>query len=180
MKKTVFVFLKDNVLIKRIVLKENNCLNRKEQCFISEAQPPPALCSELRRHLEAGTLLEPLRGVHHPIAVAVGAEVAMPAHPQRGIERLQARHPLPERHHLLPKPCAERAWRVVCRVWISVSLVCSFMFRGYPPPSVAYHSATQSRAGVFPIAHKGRGVLFNLKTKIRKAFNKNTFNVFTS
>ena len=59
-------------------------------------------------HIEAGTLLQPFGGFHHPIAVLVRTQIAMSAYPCDREILLQGAYQGSHREFLLLRPCIGR------------------------------------------------------------------------
>ena len=59
-------------------------------------------------HIEAGTLLQPFGGFHHPIAILVRTQIAMSAYPGNRKILLQGAYQGTHREFLLLRPCIGR------------------------------------------------------------------------
>ena len=111
-------------------------------------------------HIEAGTLLQPFGGFHHPIAILVRTQIAMSAYPCDREILLQGAYQGSHREFLLLRPCIGRKAPFVQSAFVGdadavlvvPSSMGTYLFHGSGAPDVAV------LADVEVVAHTGHSL----------------------
>ena len=96
-------------------------------------------------HIEAGTLLQPFDGFHHPITILVRTQIAMSAYPCDRKILLQGAYQGSHREFLLLRPCIGRKAPIVQTAFVGnadavlvvPSSMGTYLFHGAGTPDVA-------------------------------------------